>query len=104
MPETFVTDQGAQLDGIDFSKFCASLNIDKRRSTPYHPQCNGMAEQNVGFVKQVMLCLMLDRQLGKGSWPSLLQEVSFHCNCISNASSNIWKATTFASGPMARQP
>ena len=65
---------------------CTSLNIDKRRSTPYHPQCNGMVERNVGFVNQVMLCLMLDRQLGKGSWPSLLQEVSFHCNCMSNAS------------------
>ena len=47
----------------------------------------GIAERNVGFVKQVMLCLMLDYQLGKGSCPSLLQEVSFHSNC--NASSKI---------------
>ena len=89
VPEIVITDQGSQLDGSAFRNFCKPLGIDKRHTTPYHPQCDGMAERNVGFVKQVILCLMLDRQLKKGSWPSLLKEASFHCNTMSNASSKV---------------
>ena len=48
-----------------------------------------MAEGNIGFVKQVILCLFLDRNLSKGSWPQLLPEVAFHCNSMINASSKI---------------
>ena len=84
-----ITDQGSQLDGSAFRTFCTPLGIDKHHTTPYHPQCDGMAERNVGFVKQVILCLMLDRKLKKGSWLSLLKEASFHCNTMSNASSKV---------------
>ena len=80
IPDIILTDQGSQLDGEDFRGFCKPLGIEKRHTTPYHPQCDGMAERNIGFVKQVTLCLMLDRQLPKGSWPALLSEVAFHCN------------------------
>ena len=80
VPEIVLTDQGSQLDGEDFRGFCKPLGIEKRHTTPYHPQCDGMAERNIGFVKQVTLCLMLDRQLS---------EVAFHCNCMPNASSKV---------------
>ena len=89
VPEIILTDQGSQLDGEEFRGFCKHLDIDKRHTTPYHPQCDGMAERNIGLVKQVISCLMLDRQLAKGSWPALLKEVSFHCNSMDNASSRI---------------
>ena len=79
VPEIIITEQGSQLDGEEFRGFCTPLNIDKRHTTPHHPQCDGMAERNIGFVKQVLSCLLLDRQLSKGSWPTLLKEVSFHC-------------------------
>ena len=89
VPELVVTDQGAQLDGEQFREFCKSLKIEKRHTTPYHPQCDGMAERNIGFVKQVLSCLMLDRNLPKGSWPALLTEAGFYCNGMENASSKV---------------
>ena len=83
VPDIVLTDQGSQLDG----DFCKPLGIEKSHTTPYHPQSDGLAERNIGFVKQLMLCLMLDRQLPKGSLPALLAKVAFHCNCLQNASS-----------------
>ena len=48
-----------------------------------------MTERHIGFVKQVIRCLMLERHLEKGSWPSLFQEITFYCNNLDNASSKI---------------
>ena len=69
VPQMILTDQGSQLDGTEFRTFCKTLDVDKKHTTPYHPQCDGMAERNIGFVKQVILCLLLDRNMSKGSWP-----------------------------------
>ena len=89
MPSIILTDKGANIDGRAFREFCAKAGIDKRSTTPYHPQSDGMAERNVGLVKQVIRCLQLDRQLAKGSWPGLLTEVSFHINGMENATTRI---------------
>ena len=89
MPAIILTDKGANLDGRVFREFCAKAGVDKRATTPYHPQCDGMAERNIGLVKQVIRCLQLDRQLSKGSWPGLLAEVNFHINSMENATSRV---------------
>ena len=80
MPTITLTDKGANLDGRVFQEFCAKVGVNKRATTSYHPQCDGMSERNIGLVKQVIRCLQLDRQLPKGSWPGLLTEESFHIN------------------------
>ena len=90
IPDIILTDQGSQLDGDDFRGFCRTFGIEKHHTTPYHPQCDGMAEINFDFVKQVTLCLMLDRQLPKGSCPALLSEVAFHYNSMPNASRKVF--------------
>ena len=89
MPSIALTDRGANLDGQVFREFCAKAGIDKRSTTPYDPQSDGMAERNVGQVKQVIRCIQLDRQLAKGSWPGLLTDVRFHINGIENATSRV---------------
>ena len=60
-----------------------------RSTTPYHPQGDGMAERNIGLVKQVIRCLLTDRKLSKGSWPGVLTEVSFHINSMDNATTRL---------------
>ena len=59
---------------------CDRLGIEKRHSSPYHPQADGLVERSIGLVKQVARCLTLDRQLPKESWPDILPEVAFYCN------------------------
>ena len=61
----------------------------KRHTTPYYPQCDGMAERNIGTVKQVISCILMERKLPKGLWPSLLTEVSFYMNAMENTTTRM---------------
>ena len=89
MPSIILTDKGTNVDGQVFREFCRLAGVNKRRTTPYHPQCDGMAERHIGLVKQVIRCLQADRHLPKASWPGLLTEVSFHINGMKNATSRL---------------
>ena len=75
------------MDGQVFREFCRLAGVNKRRTTPYHPQCGGMAERHIGLVKLVIRCLQADRHLPKASWPGLLTKVSFHINGMKNGTS-----------------
>ena len=89
VPQTILSDQGKNVDGETFREFCKILGVEKKRTSPYRPQADGMSERNIGMVKQVIRCLQEDRHLDKGSWPGLLAEVSFHCNGMPNGSTRI---------------
>ena len=84
-----MSDQGRNVDGEVILKLCAKLGIDKRHSSPYHPEGDGLAERSIGTVKQVMGCLLLERDIPKTEWPRLLSEVSFTCNTLVNASTGL---------------
>ena len=89
VPQTILSDQGRNVDGETFREFCKILGVEKKRTSPYRPQADGMSERNIGMAKQVIRCLQEDRHLDKGSWPGLLAEVSFHCNGMPNGSTRI---------------
>ena len=86
VPRGLLTDQAHNIDGVEVRRMCERLGIEKRHSSPYHPQGDGLVERSIGLVKQVARCLTLDRQLAKESWPEILPEVSFYCNNTENAS------------------
>lgn len=44
-PVKLTSDQGRQFESALFSELMKYLGIDKRRTTPYHPQSNGMVER-----------------------------------------------------------
>ena len=54
VPEQIHSDQGRQFESNLFAEMCKLLQIDKTRTTPYHPQSDGMVER---FNKT--LCAML---------------------------------------------
>ena len=86
VPKALLTDQGPNVDGKEIREMCEKFGIEKRHTSPYHPQADGLAERSIGLVKQVARCLTLERELGKGAWPSLLPEVTFYCNNVENSS------------------
>ena len=65
-------------DGVEIRALCERLGIEKRHSSPYHPQGDGLVERSIGLAKQVARCLTLDRKLSKESWPEILPEVSLY--------------------------
>ena len=60
--------------------------MEKRNSTPYHPEGDGQAERGVQPVKQVMRCMLENRNLEKNTWPSILQETSYEINSMPSTS------------------
>ena len=83
-PERIVSDQGGNVAGEIIQQMCRLLNVQKKRTTPYHPQANGKAERSIGTVKR-LLRAMID-ELGRG-WPELLQGVLFSVRSAVNRSS-----------------
>ena len=45
-PEQLHTDQGRQFESELLAEVCKLLGIDKTRTTPYHPQSDGLVERN----------------------------------------------------------
>ena len=45
IPETILSDQGTNYQAALMTEFCELLNILKVRTSPYHPQCDGLSER-----------------------------------------------------------
>ena len=56
VPKVLLTDQGPNVDGQKVREMCGQLGIEKRHTTAYHPQADGMAERGIGTVKQTIRC------------------------------------------------
>ena len=50
IPLQLLTDQGSQFLGSLVSHLCKDLRIDKLRTAPYHPECNGVVERMHGTL------------------------------------------------------
>lgn len=53
-PEVIITDQGGEFNGRVLCDYMNKLNIDHRRTTPYHPQSNGKIERFHRTLKQII--------------------------------------------------
>ena len=85
-PQRIITDQGRNVDGQLMSQLCDSFGIEKRRSSPYHPEGDGLAERTIQTVKQILRCKLQDRQLETEQWPLILSEVRSNYNSLPNNS------------------
>ena len=50
IPLQLLTDQGAQFVRSLVSKLCKDLHIEKIKTSPYHPECNGVVERMHGTL------------------------------------------------------
>lgn len=56
VPMEIITDQGRQFESLLFNEMAKLLGIKRRRSTPYHPQANGMIERFHRTLKTAIKC------------------------------------------------
>lgn len=69
-PKRITTDQGRQFESELFNKLMQLLGVCRIRTTPYHPESNGMVERWHRSLKAALMTKMTD-----GSWSDELQTV-----------------------------
>ncbi|KAL7297126.1 hypothetical protein TKK_0009546 [Trichogramma kaykai] len=70
VPETITTDQGMQFDGELIARLCKLFGSNKIRTTPYHPQSNGLLERWQRDFKSALMCFESDE-----GWTKILPQV-----------------------------
>ena len=61
LPRSIISDRGPVFVSQFWTVLMNSLDIDTRRSSPYHPQANGQAERTNQTLKQVLRTLLLSQ-------------------------------------------
>ena len=80
MPSVLLTDQGRNIESNVSQSICHLLHINKRRTTPYHPQSDGLCERLNGIL-QLLLRMKVNKDREPGpdhdNWDALLLSPPF---------------------------
>ena len=74
MPKKLLSDQAKNMDGAVINQLCTELKIQKRHSSPYHPQGNGSAERAIGTLKLRLSAMCQSRGMDISDWDLLIPE------------------------------
>ena len=83
VPETLHTDQGRQFDGALVHELCKLLGINKTRTSPYHPQSDGLVERFNRSMKDQLAKYLATTP---GEWDDVLHQVAFAYNSTVHSS------------------
>ena len=84
MPEQLLTDQGAAYESRVAEQLCELLDIQKLKTTPFHPQCNGQSENANRTIVQLFRTFIEDNRRS-ATWDYLVPLFSFAHNVSANA-------------------
>ena len=76
-PEQLHSDQGAQFESKLMKEVCKTLHIKKTRTTPYHPQCDGLVER---FNRTLLTMLATTTREHPLEWETHLPKVCMAYN------------------------
>ena len=76
-PEQLHSDQGCQFESTLMAEICKILQIKKTRTTPYHPQCDGLVER---FNRTLLSMLATSTQNHPFDWEQQLRNVCMAYN------------------------
>ena len=85
-PDSIISDRGSQFESREFWQYCERFGIQKRRTTAYHPQGNGICERFNGTLWQKLSrkAYALGEKITR--WDVLLPTVLFEYRQSSHAS------------------
>ena len=82
-PESLHSDQGRQFDGCLLKEICRILQIKKTRTSPYHPQCDGLVER---FNRTLLTMLATSAKDNPLNWEQYVRSVCFAYNTSTHSS------------------
>ena len=62
VPKAIHTDMGREFESNLFHHLCEELGVNKTRTTPYHPQSDGMVERQNRTIQQMLSMYVRDEQ------------------------------------------
>jgi hypothetical protein len=77
IPESILTDGGTNYRSSLMEAVYEYMDIKCLRTTPFHPQCNGLSEKTVQTTKAMIRACVDDNQT---NWDQLLEKLSFAYN------------------------
>ena len=78
LPSQILHDQGREFENNLFAELEKLCGVKKMRTTPYHPQCNGMVER---MNQTVLGMLRTLPEKNKSRWPESLDKLIYAYNC-----------------------
>ena len=82
-PEQIHSDQGQQFESKLFKEVCRILQIKKCRTSPYHPQCDGLIER---YNRTLLDMLATTSKGNPNDWEKFVRQVCFAYNTSIQAS------------------
>jgi hypothetical protein len=76
-PEQLVTDQGPEFTARVVITLTKAMGVQQLRTTPYHPQTNGLEERAHKTLAGVLAMLMEERRGENRDWTQMLQQALF---------------------------
>ena len=100
IPDQIHSDQGRQFESSVMTEVCKLLQIEKTRTTPYHPQFDGQVER---FNRTLVDMLSATCKEHPFDWENHLKKVCFAYNTIVHASTG-YSPFELMFGRLARMP
>jgi len=83
LPSQILTDRGTNLIAGAMQEICESLNIEQIKTSPYHPQTNGLVKKFNGTLGNMLSAYANQKP---STWPSFLKYAVFAYNTSVHAS------------------
>ena len=75
LPEELHSDRGSQFEGELMTELCRFWRITKTRTTPYHPQSNGVVERGNRTLGDSLRSMLLSSGQEQNNWDCLLPQI-----------------------------
>ncbi|KII73811.1 Transposon Ty3-I Gag-Pol polyprotein [Thelohanellus kitauei] len=84
-PKAIHSDQGRSFESHLFKKLCEGWNLNKSRTSAYHPQCNGLVER----ANRTLLNLLRKNVAPHEDWEELIDSLVYAYNTSTHSSTKV---------------
>ena len=83
--DSILSDQGKNYQSLLLEAVYELLDVKQLRTTPYHPECDGLSERFIQTMKQMLMCYVNDKG---DDWFMFLDQLAFAYNTASQSTTN----------------